>query len=226
MCLVGAELKSCGRRVPLIIVVDANLMQPIPPNVDKCLNLYVTNKLGVFHGSPVYPESGCTEIVNWDVSQGQPSMFVGGVNHFDIDSTDWVHQIIIDEIDAMFGPPASPLFEFGQRRPLPHRAATVTGRQRVTLAPAAPHRPDGLGDPSSAVAAGAAPGWSEPPAASPGQAGNDVRWQTPRERDPAGPVTPTNSADLAGTPSTGLRLRFASPIDSSLRVADQRMPAN
>jgi hypothetical protein len=103
MCAwTSRKLMSCGKRVPLIIIVDANVVQRIPANVDRCVHLYVTNPLGIFHGSPVRAESPCTEIVNWDVSQGQPSMFEGGVNHFNIDATPWVHQIIIDEIERMF----------------------------------------------------------------------------------------------------------------------------
>ena len=102
---VPRKLMKCGKRVPLVIIVDANLMKPIPPNVERCLNLYVTNPFGIFHGSPVRGESPCTEIINWDVSQGQPSCFQGGVNHFDIDATPWVHQIIIDEIEETFPSP-------------------------------------------------------------------------------------------------------------------------
>lgn len=114
MCAwVSRKLNQCDKRVPLIIVVDANLIQPIPANVDKCLNLYVTNDFGIFHGSPVRAESELTEIVNWDVSQGQPSWQDGGVNHFDIDSTDWVHDIIIDEIERHF--PLSARYEIRQK---------------------------------------------------------------------------------------------------------------
>ena len=102
---VPRKLMNCGKRVPLVIIVDANLMKPIPANVDRCLNLYVTNPFGIFHGSPVRGESPCTEIINWDVSQGQPSCFQGGVNHFDIDATPWVHQIIIDELEETFPSP-------------------------------------------------------------------------------------------------------------------------
>lgn len=105
MCAwTSRKLMGCGKRVPLIIIVDANVVQRIPANVDKCLHLYVTNPLGIFHGSPVRAESPRTEVINWDVSKGQPSMFQGGVNHFNIDATPWVHQIIIDEIECMFPP--------------------------------------------------------------------------------------------------------------------------
>ena len=104
---VPRKLKKCGKRVPLVIIVDANLMKPIPSNVDRCLNLYVTNPFGIFHGSPVRGESPCTEIINWDVSQGQPPCFQGGVDHFDIDATPWVHQIIIDELEDNFPSPLS-----------------------------------------------------------------------------------------------------------------------
>jgi hypothetical protein len=109
MCAwTSRKLMSCGKRVPLIIIVDANVVQRIPANVDRCVHLYVTNPLGIFHGSPVTAESPYTEVVNWDVSKGQPSMFDGGVNHFNIDATPWVHQIIIDEIERMF-PRSRPL---------------------------------------------------------------------------------------------------------------------
>lgn len=101
------KLGKCGKRVPLVIIVDANLVKPIPANVDRCLNLYVTNPFGIFHGSPVRGESPCTEIINWDVSQGQPSCVQGGVNHFDIDATAWVHDIIIDELEEGFPSPLS-----------------------------------------------------------------------------------------------------------------------
>ncbi len=102
---VSRKLMSCGERVPLIIIVDANLIQSIPANVDRCLNLYVTNKLGLFHGSPVTGESPDTEIINWDISESKRWLFEGGVDHFDIDATPWVHQIIIDEIATSFPRP-------------------------------------------------------------------------------------------------------------------------
>lgn len=99
---VPRKLRKCGKRVPLIIIVDANLVLRIPSNVDRCLHLHVTNPVGIFHGRPVRGESTNTDVVNWDISRGQPSTFKGGVNHFNIDATDWVHQIIINEIEASF----------------------------------------------------------------------------------------------------------------------------
>lgn len=107
---VSRKLKGCGVSVPLIIIVDANLIQSIPSNVERCVHLYVTNELGIFHGGPVRGESLATDVVNRDVSKGQPSWYQGGVNHFDIDATPWVHQIIIDEIAARFPSPC----EFAQ----------------------------------------------------------------------------------------------------------------
>jgi hypothetical protein len=104
---VSRKLMCCGKRVPLLIIVDANLLQAIPPNVDKCVHFYVTNPFGIFHGSPVRAESPGTEIINCDVSNGKLSWFNGDVNHFNIDATPWVHQIIIDEIAKTFPPPAA-----------------------------------------------------------------------------------------------------------------------
>lgn len=121
---VSRKLMSCGERVPLIIIVDANLIQSIPPNVDRCLNLYVTNRLGVFHGSPVRAESSETEIINWDISEGKRWLFEGGVDHFDIDATPWVHQIIIDEIATSF-PKPEPSPEIGVARASRPRPVTL-----------------------------------------------------------------------------------------------------
>jgi hypothetical protein len=205
------KLKSCGRRVPLIIIVDANLFQSIPPNVDECLNLYVTNKIGVFHGSPVKAESSGTEIVNWDVSRGQPSMFAGGVNHFDIDATAWVHQIIIDKIDATFAPPS--------RAPSTVLEQESLLQQHATLAPTYPD--------SSALVA---PGRTDVPAGTSGASPNMVTFRAPtldamtsragervprqltREPHAADIVTQESDANLASKPSTGFRVRFASFI--------------
>lgn len=103
MCAwVSRKMQECGVTVPLIIIVDANVVQSIPRNVERCVHLYVTNELGVFHGHPVRPESLTTDVVNWDVSQGQPPWYRGGINHFDIDATPWIHDIIIGEVERRF----------------------------------------------------------------------------------------------------------------------------
>jgi len=106
MCAwVSRKLQQCGATVPLIIIVDANVIQSIPRNVERCVHFYVTNELGIFHGRPVRPESLATDVVNWDVSRGQPPWYRGGVNHFDIDATPWVHDMIIREIEHRFPQP-------------------------------------------------------------------------------------------------------------------------
>jgi pimeloyl-ACP methyl ester carboxylesterase len=216
MCAwASRKLKSCGRRVPLIIVVDANLLQRIPPNVDKCLNLYVTNKVGIFHGSPVKPESRCTHIVNWDISQGQPPWYAGGVNHFDIDSTDWVHEIIINEIDAMFRPAASPpLAVVGWNSP-PHHPEKAVRTDRVSTVstaqePTSGHTP--FGD---------APGKVTFRVPTRFVAARPAGEEAPRPLVPeptAGQiVTPASAARLAPGRTPGLRLRFASYIGDESR---------
>ena len=140
MCAwTSRKLMSCGKRVPLIIIVDANVVQRIPANVDRCVHLYVTNPLGIFHGSPVRAESPCTEIVNWDVSRGQPSMFEGGVNHFNIDATPWVHQIIINEIERMF--PRSRDMTISRRS---DRPADVASRATPEISPPSLELPPSL----------------------------------------------------------------------------------
>jgi hypothetical protein len=99
-------LARCGRRVPLLIILDSNLLQRIPCNVDRCVNIYHTNSLGVFHGTPVEAESDDTEVVNWNLTEDPPECAHGWLTHFNIDATDWVHQLIIDEIANSFPRPA------------------------------------------------------------------------------------------------------------------------
>ena len=131
---VPRSLKKCGKRVPLVILVDANLVQRIPNNVDKCVHLFVTNEIGLFHGSPVRGESAGMNIVNRNVSCGQPSWMHGGVSHFNIDSTDWVHDIIINEIAKTF--PAPGHSAFARLMPVPKTALDPDTRRRSSLAKA------------------------------------------------------------------------------------------
>ncbi len=131
---VPRKLRKCGRRVPLVVIVDANLIQRIPDNVDRCVHLYVTNKLGIFHGSPVRGEVPGMDIVNRDVSEGQPSFLQGGVNHFNIDATDWVHDIIIQEIAQRFPMP----YPSGSPRKLTTARSRPGHRIADDMAPNAP----------------------------------------------------------------------------------------
>jgi hypothetical protein len=208
MCAwVSRKLMKCGERVPLIVIVDANLLQPIPPNVDKCLNLYVTNKIRIFHGSPVYPEYPGTPIVNWDVSRGQPPWYLGGVNHFDIDSTDWVHQIIIDEINARFASHVRPPFGFGKQNRFRQRPTDVVRIQNVANSKPLhdPYEPVGT---SSDPPAGAAPPQQPTAAAKMNRASEKMTWR-PRHAPPSKEKTPpASTADLTSRPLPALRLRF------------------
>jgi hypothetical protein len=208
MCAwVSRKLMKCGERVPLIIIVDANLWQPIPPNVDKCLNLYVTNKIGIFHGSPVYPEFPSTPIVNWDVSQGQPPWYAGGVNHFDIDSTDWVHQIIIDEINATFAPHLRRPFRSGVQNRFRRRPTNVV-RIRCLPNAAAPRRQYEPVSTSARALPGAAPPREPTPAVLTTRAVEKVQWQPRREPQSKESTVQQGTANSSSEPLPGLRLRF------------------
>jgi len=223
MCAwVSRKLMKCGERVPLIIIVDANLLQTIPPNVDKCLNLYVTNKIGIFHGSPVYPEVPGTPIVNRDVSKGQPPWYLGGVNHFDIDSTDWVHQIIIDEINDRFAHHVRPPFGMGM-----HYRARQRPPNAVRIQDAAnPAAPDCAYEPvgtSSGPSPTAAPPRELTPSATPSREGETATWRPKRKTNTKESETRETTADLTSDltsrPMPGLRLRFGE-TDTPKRAAD------
>jgi hypothetical protein len=94
---IARELQADSVLVKLIVIVDATHETSIPANVEQCLNLYQSGNGMVVHGLPVRGESRATEILNVNVDRYRPRG-ASGVNHFSIDSSSWIHEIIIREV--------------------------------------------------------------------------------------------------------------------------------
>jgi hypothetical protein len=89
-----------ARRIPvkLVVIVDNPNESIVPANVERCVNFYHTNMLGVFHGLPARAEDGRTEIVNADINR-LPSRKKGGyIDHFNMDASPWIHSLIVAEV--------------------------------------------------------------------------------------------------------------------------------
>jgi hypothetical protein len=101
-CLhISRYLQAYGIPVKLVVIVDANPWVSVPDNVERCINLYVTNWYGAFHGSPVYGASA-SRVLNYDVTKVQRPDWADPVNHFSIDNSPWMHGVILSEIDQAY----------------------------------------------------------------------------------------------------------------------------
>ncbi|MFW6168895.1 MAG: hypothetical protein ACODAD_00295 [Planctomycetota bacterium] len=84
--------------VKLVVMVDAVHRTVIPENVEKCVNLYHNGTLGIVHGVPARPESPETKMLNVDIDRLRSRSRAGSINHFNIDSSPWIHDLIIAQV--------------------------------------------------------------------------------------------------------------------------------
>ncbi len=102
----GAELgpkqsrKLLQHRIPvkLVVMVDGTHKTTIPGNVERCVNFFQHNTFSLPHGLPTKADSRQTQLFNVDIDQ-LPSRDRGGsINHFNIDSSPWIHELVILEV--------------------------------------------------------------------------------------------------------------------------------
>ncbi len=84
--------------VKLVVMVDAVHKTSIPANVERCVNLYQKGSFGLPHGVPARADSKRTKIVNADIDQLRSRSKGGSINHFNIDSSAWIHDLVIAEV--------------------------------------------------------------------------------------------------------------------------------
>jgi hypothetical protein len=105
---VASHLKEQGVPVRLMVLLDATNPDPIPDNVDRCLHLYVPYLPGgdtpaELPGNPVVVAAGNTRT---DLTN-KPLGLLGGnpaywcVDHFSIDASARVHNLMLEEIFAL-----------------------------------------------------------------------------------------------------------------------------
>ncbi|MBM4094608.1 MAG: hypothetical protein FJ276_35160, partial [Planctomycetes bacterium] len=121
------ELQPYRIPVKLVVMVDAVHATTIPANVERCVNLYHSNIIIMPHGVPATAESRRTQLVNTNIDL-LPSRDEGGsINHFNIDSSDWIHDLVITEVlraCGLAGPtPAPPTVPVAKAPPARRPAA-------------------------------------------------------------------------------------------------------
>lgn len=103
-CEIPWKWREANIPVRLVVILDSNPEFRVADNVERCVNLYVTNDLGIFHGRAVVPEHGGTELVNVDVTKLPRPPGVPSVNHFNIDDSRWIHSMVVAEVERTLGP--------------------------------------------------------------------------------------------------------------------------
>jgi hypothetical protein len=92
------ELGKSRIPVRLVVIVDNPHEVAVPPNVERCVNFYQTNILGIVQGAFAKAESPRTQLFNLDVDR-LPHRDEGGyIDHFNIHSSPWVHSMIIGQV--------------------------------------------------------------------------------------------------------------------------------
>ena len=107
---VAESLDAHGIDVDLLVLLDATVPPQIPANVGRCLHLYQHTFWGdlfplIFSGRPVQPAPGNdrTEIINRLVNFENFGEGALEVNHFNIDSSVIIHDVVVDEIVRVCG---------------------------------------------------------------------------------------------------------------------------
>ncbi len=91
-------LQDYGIPVKLIVMIDAVHQTSIPANVERCVNLYHNNSLGVLHGLPARAESRRTKLLNTDIATLKTREKGGRINHFNMDASPWIHELVVAEV--------------------------------------------------------------------------------------------------------------------------------
>ncbi len=99
-CSIPWKWRERNIPVRLVVILDSNPQTPVADNVQRCVNLYVTNNLGIFHGQSVWSVSPGSDLVNTDVTRLSRPPGVGPVDHFNIDDSDWIQGMIVREVQC------------------------------------------------------------------------------------------------------------------------------
>ena len=91
-------------QVDLLIMLDSTMPTAPPKNVARCLNLYQTNRTPdwapVFRGSEIQAKAKETELINVNIRELAGRNQTQGINHFNIDSSPWIHKLLVKAIQS------------------------------------------------------------------------------------------------------------------------------
>jgi hypothetical protein len=112
---LARQLGDAGIPVDLMVMLDCLHDATIPANVRRCVNLYQAAKHGFVEALPVKAESSATTLFNIEVNKYQehlskrpPEVLAQlqfrhfnvneSIDHFNIDDSKWIHEIVIREV--------------------------------------------------------------------------------------------------------------------------------
>lgn len=105
---LASYLNDRGIPVRALLLIDSTAPNPVPANVERCVHWYIPTPWGLaapdaFAGNPAVsaPGNDYTELVNQEFTQAALGSEVGGTDHFSIDSSPFLHKLVIDEINGL-----------------------------------------------------------------------------------------------------------------------------
>jgi hypothetical protein len=100
---LAQQLGDAGQTVDLMIMIDSTNPSEAPKNVRRCINLYQSNFsptwFRVFRGAPIRAANPATQLVNVDIRELPEQAEAAKLNHFNIEASNWIHQMVIREVE-------------------------------------------------------------------------------------------------------------------------------
>ncbi len=115
---LAKQFGDAGMKVDLVVIIDNTHKITMPRNVTRTVNLYHTNMFGVMHGLQVKGLQGGGQVLNVDIKNIPGRDKAGYLDHFNIEESPWIHDIVIGEV-LRFTPLRS------QPQPTPQQMATA-----------------------------------------------------------------------------------------------------
>jgi len=99
---LARRFQASGLSVDLLVMIDSTNPSEPPANVKRCVNLYQSNAspewFRVFRGAPIRCRYETTELVNVDIRKLAHQGEANGINHFNIEASAWVQQLVAKEV--------------------------------------------------------------------------------------------------------------------------------
>jgi len=95
---LAKQFGQAGMKVDLVVIIDNTHKITMPTNVRRTVNLYHTNMFGVMHGLQVKGLRGGGQILNVNVKNIPGRDKAGYLDHFNIEESPWIHNIVINEV--------------------------------------------------------------------------------------------------------------------------------
>jgi len=95
---LAKQFGQAGMKVDLVVIIDNTHKITMPRNVTRTVNLYHTNIFGVMHGLQVKGLKGGGKVLNVDIKNIPGRDKAGYLDHFNIEESPWIHDIVMGEV--------------------------------------------------------------------------------------------------------------------------------